>query len=553
MEKYHGMKKRSEPDFRMLFESVPGLYLILDPELVIIAVSQSYMAATMTKREEISGKHLFTVFPDNPDDPNATGVSNLRDSLQFVLNHKTAHTMAVQKYDIRRPDGSFEERFWSPVNKPILDEHANIVYIIHRVEDVTEFMRAKNESAIEKQQLRGIASSKDQEIYQRAREIQALNQKLLAEIEERKEAEEKLRTVQILLQCTLESHKEILIFTIDRNYCYLNFNSAFRAGTIHAYGTDVRVGMSIFDSVTSGEDRERVKTHCDRALTGEGHISIEAFGTTHRSYFETRYNPVYNDKQEIIGVTVLSANVTSRIEKEEEIKALNKELEAFSYSVAHDLRAPLRIIDGYSEMITEDYGHCLDDEGKRLLGVITGNARHMGQLIDDLLNFSRLGRLSVNRKLADIDSLVRYIIDEQLSMAPPQKVDFKIGTIEPAHCDAGLMRYVFANLISNAIKYSRKKERSIIEVGSDLRPTEVVYFIRDNGSGFDMRYSDKLFTVFQRLHKISDFEGTGVGLAIVHRIVSKHGGRVWAEGEVDKGATFFVSLPLAGAAENGME
>jgi light-regulated signal transduction histidine kinase (bacteriophytochrome) len=229
---------------------------------------------------------------------------------------------------------------------------------------------------------------------------------------------------------------------------------------------------------------------------------------------------------------------------EERITNLNKELDSFTYSVAHDLRAPLRVIDGYSQILRDEYQHALDGEGVRLLGVIATNARQMGQLIDDLLGFSRLGKLPVNFQQVDMKALVSQVIDEQLMFADKNKIEFRIGTLDPAMCDSTLMRHVLSNLVSNAIKYSGKKEKSYIEIGSEEKADEIIYFVKDNGSGFDMQYADKLFGVFQRLHKMSDFEGTGVGLAIVHRIILKHGGKVWAESEVDKGATFYFSLPL---------
>lgn len=539
------MNKPFEVDFRVLFESAPSLLLILHPDLTIAAASDAYLKATMTSRDEIVGKNLFTVFPDNPDDIAANGTSVLRESLNFVTSNKSQHTMAVQKYDIRRPDGAFEERFWSIVNKPVCGRDDEILYIINKVEDVTEFINLKRRAAREHDERENDAVSKDNQIYQRVKEIQSLNGRLMTEIEQRKIIEENLRMLQILLQCTLESQKEILIFTIDTDYKYLNFNSAFRDATVHAYGTDVRLGMSVFDSISDKTEQEKVKDHCDRAMRGESHVNIDRYGNVHPFYFETRYNPVLNDREEIMGVTVLSTNVTERIRTEEEIKALNKDLEAFSYSVAHDLRAPLRIMDGYSGILVEDYGHLIDDEGRRLLGIIVNNCRHMGQLIDDLLNFSRLGRLSPKSQEVDMEKLVRGVIEEQVTQIPDHRIEFRIGALEPAICDGGLIRVVYSNLISNAIKYSRKKERPLIEIGSERNHSETTYFVKDNGSGFDMKYADKLFNVFQRLHKTSEFEGTGVGLAIVQRIVNKHGGRIWAEAEVGKGASFYFSIPVS--------
>jgi PAS domain S-box-containing protein len=532
-------------DFKLLFESLPGLYLILAPDLQIAAVSNSYLEATMTDRQKIIGQNLFEVFPDNPHDTAATGEANLRASLNFVLQNKQPHSMAVQKYDIRTPTGEFEERYWSPLNKPVLDERGDLLYIIHRVEDATEFIRLKEKESKRKiaaDLLQVRADDQEIEIYKRAQEIQKINQQLLMEIADRKTAEEDVEHTRILLHSTLESLQNILIFSIDKDYRYLNFNAAFKNATFHAYGTTVAVGGILMTSITNEHDRDRIKSNCDRSLSGENHTTIQEYGDIHKRFFETHYNPVRNDVGEIVGVTVFSADVTQRLQSEEKVQALNKELEAFTYTVAHDLRAPLRIIDGYSSILAEDYVECLSNDGKRITQVISTNVHRMGRLIDDLLNFSRLGKLSVSKRNTDMNHLLKEVVEEQLAHVDRNRIELKIGSLEPADCDSNLMRQVLHNLVSNAIKYSSKKDKSLIEIDSYRDNGDVVYFVKDNGSGFDMQYADKLFGVFQRLHRITEFEGTGVGLAIVHRIIEKHGGKIWANSRVDDGATFFFSI-----------
>lgn len=237
----------------------------------------------------------------------------------------------------------------------------------------------------------------------------------------------------------------------------------------------------------------------------------------------------------------LEAKVVARTAQ---LTEANKEMEAFTYTVSHDLRAPLRIIDGYSEILRQEYGETLDNEGKRLLKIIVDSTRQMGELIDDLLNFSRLGRLKINKQVVNMNNLVSSIIGEQLILPSQDRIVFIVNSLEAANCDGGLMRHVFSNLIANAIKYSRNKEKSLIEIGCYEEKSEVVYYVKDNGAGFDMKYADKLFGVFQRLHKPSEFEGTGVGLAIVDRIISRHGGKVWANAIPGDGATFYFSLPI---------
>jgi PAS domain S-box-containing protein len=253
---------------------------------------------------------------------------------------------------------------------------------------------------------------------------------------------------------------------------------------------------------------------------------------------------IYDSEKKFVKTRSTALDYTSQKKALEKIEQLNQELESFSYSVSHDLRAPLRSIDGYTQILLEDYAQNLDQEGKRVLGVVVNNARRMAKLIDDLLDFSRVGRKDVTKSLVNTEGLVRSVIAELRAFeAQERNIQINVSPLEPCDADANLLRQVWTNLISNAMKYTRKKKEALIEISCEKTPMEIIYKIRDNGTGFDMQYAHKLFGVFQRLHRQQDFEGTGVGLAIVHRIVTRHGGRVWAEGEVDKGTTFYFSLP----------
>lgn len=225
-----------------------------------------------------------------------------------------------------------------------------------------------------------------------------------------------------------------------------------------------------------------------------------------------------------------------------ELEAANKELASFSYSVSHDLRAPLRAVDGFSRLLQEDYAAKLDAEGRRLLAVIRESTQRMGRLIDDLLEFSRVGRKPLSTAEIDMRRLVEGVLqDVQAVSERPPRID--LGALPPALGDAAMVRQAWANLLANAVKFSAKREQPRIEVNGYENGAESVYCVKDNGAGFDMRYYDKLFGVFQRLHREEEFSGTGVGLAIVQRVISRHGGRVWAEGKVGEGAAFFFSLP----------
>ena len=230
-------------------------------------------------------------------------------------------------------------------------------------------------------------------------------------------------------------------------------------------------------------------------------------------------------------------------ERTAQLEAANKELEAFAYSVSHDLRTPLRAIDGFSHILLEDYAGKLDEEGKRLLNVVRDNTSRMGQLIEDILKFSRTGRMEITFSEIDMEKMAREVIEELQASVADSKLQLDIEQIPPARGDRAMLRQVFVNLLSNAIKFSRNNANPAIHVGASVKDNETIYYVKDNGAGFDMQYADKLFGVFQRLHSVNEFEGTGIGLAIVKRIVTRHGGRVWAEGKVNEGATIYFALP----------
>jgi PAS domain S-box-containing protein len=387
-------------EFRALFECLPGSYLVLNPDLKIVAVSDAYLHVTMTQREQLLNRGLFEVFPDNPDLPAADGVNNLRASINRVLQTAQTDTMAIQRYDIRRPDGQFEERYWSPVNSPVLSPNREITYIVHRVEDVTGFVLRKQATA-------GDASA----------------QKL-----EQMEAE-------------------------------------------------------IFQS------SQQVQT----------------------------------------------ANL--------QLRAANQELESFSYSVSHDLRAPLRHISGFVDMLKKQIGGREDAKSDRCLEIISNAARQMGNLIDDLLVFSRMSRAELHYSRLAQSSLVYEARDRLQTEINGRAINWKIAELPLVEADPSMMLQVWLNLIANAVKYTRTRNPAEIEIGClPGDEGECIFFVRDNGVGFDEQYSAKLFGVFQRLHRSDEFEGTGIGLANVRRIVSRHGGRTWAEGKVDGGATFYFSL-----------
>ena len=229
----------------------------------------------------------------------------------------------------------------------------------------------------------------------------------------------------------------------------------------------------------------------------------------------------------------------------DDLEAANKELEAFSYSISHDLRAPLRHIDGFSQLLIMNHLDQLPPKAQTLLQSVSERATYMGRLIDDLLNFSRLGRQPVGKHRVIFSELVRQVLEELAREREGREVEIRVGELPDCTGDPVLLKQVLVNLISNAIKFTRKKERALIEIGSGPgeKPGELLYYVRDNGAGFDMEYASKLFGVFQRMHRATEFEGTGVGLSIVQRIIHRHGGRIWAEARLDHGAAFYFTLP----------
>jgi PAS domain S-box-containing protein len=241
----------------------------------------------------------------------------------------------------------------------------------------------------------------------------------------------------------------------------------------------------------------------------------------------------------------LNAELEQRvIERTTELEAINKELQAFTYSVSHDLRAPLRHMAGYAELLQKNASTILDEKGRRYMMMILESAKRMGDLIDDLLAFSRIGRAETQKTMVSLEQLVKEALSEVQQETDGRNMGWRIGALPNLYGDRSMLRLALVNLVSNAVKFTRKRPQPEIEIGCvDGKEDEIVVFIRDNGVGFEMKYVNKLFGVFQRLHRAEEFEGTGIGLATVQRIIHRHGGRVWAEGLVDRGATFYFSVP----------
>ena len=276
-------------------------------------------------------------------------------------------------------------------------------------------------------------------------------------------------------------------------------------------------------------------------------------GADQRGAFGDEYLRVAREAANQIAIAIRQARLLEQVQEqterlEQRVAERTAELESFTYSVSHDLRTPLRAIDGFARLLREQYAHKLDDEGQRLLDVVYDSAQKMGTLIDGLLALSRMGRRDMRRQTVDMEGLARDVVDDVLRTEPDRPIDVDIKDLPHARGDRSMLQQVFANLLSNAVKFTRNESPAKIFVRGEVQDDEVVFTVKDNGTGFDMAYASKLFGVFQRLHDASDFEGTGVGLAIVERIVKRHDGRVWAEGTEGEGATFAFALPASDTA-----
>jgi two-component system sensor histidine kinase/response regulator len=286
-------------------------------------------------------------------------------------------------------------------------------------------------------------------------------------------------------------------------------------------------------------------------MTGEGTIAtaVEAMKSGAMDYILKPFKisaivPVLERALTARRLRLENAMLERRIrQRTAELEAANKELEAFSYSVSHDLRAPLRHIDGFSAILKQNFLNEMPSEARRLLDIIGAEAQHMGKLIDDLLRFSRLSRQPLTREAVNVTDLAKEVLEELRGEHAERKIEVVVGTLPACQADRSLLRQVMTNLLSNAFKFTRQREVAVVEIGGRVEEPERLYYVRDNGAGFDMRYAQRLFGVFQRMHGQKDFEGTGVGLSIAQRIILRHGGHIWAEAAVNQGATFYFTVP----------
>ncbi len=371
------------------------------------------------------------------------------------------------------------------------------------------------------------------------------------------DVEQRLQIVNRFLETLLDNIPSMIFAKDAKDLRFLHFN---RAGeNLLGYKREQLIGKSDRDFFP--ESQVDFFMNKDREVLRQGDvvdIPEEEIDTREgKRILHTRKVPVRDAQGEPMLLLGISMDITDRKANEQRILALledlkrhaallessNQELESFCYSVSHDLRAPLRAINGYAQMLELDHGEQMNGSARRCLRQICAASERMSRLIDDLLEFSRLGRQTLNTTEVDMRSLVLRVVDELITHREPSTLSIEVGTVLPASGDRRMLQRVWLNLLDNAMKYTAANPTPRITVDSLRRGNEIIYRVQDNGVGFDMRYYDKIFGVFQRLHGSEEFPGTGVGLAIVERILNRHAGRVWAESELGKGATFYFTLP----------
>ena len=393
------------------------------------------------------------------------------------------------------------------------------------------------------------------EMTENLRKIIARKDELENEIKKRNKAEELLRKSEERFRSTLDNMLEgAQIIGKDWRYLYLN-----DAAEKHGRCSKKELLGNKYMDMWRGAEKTKLFRLMKRCMEKKESYYFEnefIYLDGKKGWFDISIQPVAE------GIFILSMDITKRKQAEEKIKRLykdlerrvalrtsqletsNKELEAFAYSISHDLRTPLRAIHGYSTILVSDYGDKLGKEANEYLQRNLKNVNKMEQLIEDLLEFSRASRRDINKTKIDIKDLILDVYKDLMRENEKKDVMLELKEIIDFSADKIMIQQVFSNFISNALKFSKKTENALIEIGASKNKNEIIYYIKDNGVGFDEAYKDKLFGVFQRLHSVNDFEGTGIGLAIVYRIISKHGGKVWAESEVNKGATFYFSVPV---------
>ncbi len=521
-----------EVDFRKVFESVPGSYLVLDRDLRIVGVSDAYLRATMTKRAAIVGQHIFEVFPDNPDEPGATGVRNLSASLGRVLYEGVRDAMAVQKYDIRRPEGSFEERYWSPVNSPVLGRSGEVEYIVHCVEDVTDLVRRGHH--IRRVEL---------DVLRRGQELQEVNERLRAQRRE-------LAQFRLLV----DSVQDYAIFMVDPDGKVASWNAG--AQRILGYRADEILGEHVSRFHTAEDQRSgRVQGELDVAAR-DGRFEEESWrvrkdGT--RFAASVVVTPIRDDGV-LLGFAKVTRDLTPLHAAEEERVRLVQAQEAvrlrdeFLSIASHELRTPLTALD----LQVQGLMHQRDPPDPKIatkLGRIAKSSARLRGLIEMLLDVSRIatGRFAMKPKEEDLVELVLDVVERLGERAAADGCEVRVekeADRAAVRIDAIRMEQVITNVLENAFKFGAGKP---VRIGVKVVEGEATLTVSDQGPGIPPESRERIFMRFERAASPRNYGGLGLGLYVSREIVAAHGGTITADNELGGGARITIRIPLATA------
>lgn len=542
----------NSPNFRWLFESSPDMYLVLSPSFAILAATDAYLRATKTRREEILGRGIFDVFPDNPNDPSATGVSNLTTSLQRVLSDAVPDKMSIQKYDIRRPQsegGGFEERHWSPTNSPVLGENGEVVYIIHRVEDVT---------------LQVVTLRIDQERRgQLERQVQ--------------ERTSELRAIEERFRHLVEGTKDYAIYMLSTNGNVVSWNLG--AERITGYREEEIIGRH-FSCFYPEEDRRRNKHVRELEIaSAEGRFEEEGYrlrkdGT--QFWANVVVCALHDESGKLSGFSKVTRDITDKKQAEENFRQLlreesarkaaeehietirqqreelrmiaedlarsNLDLEQFAYVASHDLQEPLRAVSGCVQILKKSYQGQLDNRADELIAHTVDGVGRMQTLIEGLLSYSRVGTRGKTFKPCDCNAVLNQALSNLVTSIKETEAVVTHDPLPVVDADPAQLTQLFQNLVGNAIKF-RGQQPPKIHVTARRDESQWIFSVADNGIGIQPEYFERIFVIFQRLHTRAEYPGTGIGLAICKKIVERHHGCIFVESEPGRGSTFSFTIP----------